>query len=242
MTKIESGAATRQRLLEAAETLFAEQGFEKVAVRDVTEKAGANVAAVNYHFGSRDGLVDKVIERYISPVNDERLARLDGLERKMAGKPVAIEEILEAFVRPFLTQIQRSELSERLCFQLIGRMLSDRVGKMPPAVEMQFQIVAARFKHAFKKALPEVEEEDLVWRMQFMAGGMIHAMTMGEMVQRMTQGAAGSPTMEKTLSRLIRFAAAGLRQGSGGKPNEPSNPSLEEAEKSEEIPQSEFLF
>lgn len=237
MSKVESGVVTRQRLLEAAEQLFAEQGFEKVTVRDVTEKAGANVAAVNYHFGSREGLVEKVIERYLTPINEERMARLESLERKAGGKPVALEEILDAFVRPFLTQIRRSELNEKLSFRLIGRMLGDDAGKMPAQIEAQFQMVVQRFMRAVGKAMPGVAEEELLWRMHFMAGAMIHAMAHEELLFRVTHGACGSPSMEQTLSRFVRFSAAGLKQESGG-----GNVSKDEAGKKAEPPQSEFLF
>ena len=72
----DSKVATKQRLIEAAEALFADEGFDRVSVRDITTKAAANVAAVNYHFGSREGLVAVVMARYINPVSEERLARL----------------------------------------------------------------------------------------------------------------------------------------------------------------------
>jgi AcrR family transcriptional regulator len=243
MTKVESGAVTRQKLLEAAETLFSEMGFDRVTVRDVTDKAGANVAAVNYHFGSREGLVEKVIERHIGPVNEERLARLDMLERKAGGKAVVLEEILEAFVRPFLTQLRRSELSEKVAFKLMGRMLGDQAGRMPPVVEAQFDEVAHRFRRAFGKALPHLDEDDLWWRTHFMVGGIIHAMVHGDLLHRLSRGAAGNPSTEQTLSRFIRFAAAGLRHGL--MPDEVrtavSDP-VEPAESPDARPQGEFLF
>lgn len=247
MTKVEVGAVTRQKLLEAAETLFSEEGFDRVTVRDVTEKAGANVAAVNYHFGSREALVEKVIERHITPVNEERLARLEGLERKSGGRAVALEEILEAFVRPFLTQLRRSELSEKLTFKLLGRMMGDQAGRMPAAVEAQLDLVLQRFRKALAKALPHLEEEELLWRTHFMAGGMIHTMAHADLLHRLSRGASGNPSMELTLSRFIRFAAAGLRQGM--EMAEPAKPAVhadgdasEPTVEAEVRPQGEFLF
>ena len=133
-TKEKTGSATRRRLLEAAEQLFSEEGFDRVSVRDITERAKANVAAVNYHFGSREGLVEQVMERYINPVNEERVARLDTLERRAGSKPVPVEELLDAFVRPFATQVRRSELSERLFYKLMGRILGDEMPKLPESV------------------------------------------------------------------------------------------------------------
>lgn len=229
-SKVESGAATRQRLLEAAEQLFSEDGFESVSVRDITEKAGANVAAVNYHFNSREHLVELVMERYINPINEERLARLDALEKKSGSKAVPLEELLDAFVRPFATQVRKSELSEKMFYKLMGRCLGDRAGKMPKSVEQGFQLMLMRFKRAFEKALPKLESEELLWRIHFTVGAMIHTMAHAETFNRFTQGESGSPAMEKTLSRFIRFSAAGLRQD------------LQSDEPRTKGPQEEFLF
>lgn len=216
----ETKVSTKQRLIEAAEVLFADEGFEKVSVRDITQRANANVAAVNYHFGSREGLVEVVTSRYMNPVNEERIARLDALERRSGGKPLALEEIIEAFIRPFTTQVRRSELSEKLFFKLMGRMFGDQC-KLPPAVESGFQAVAQRFSKAFAKALPGVATEEIWWRAHLMAGAMIHTMAHGETLQRLSGGASGSPTLEQTVSRLIRFAAAGMRQDSLGPADDP---------------------
>jgi AcrR family transcriptional regulator len=226
----DSKVATKQRLIEAAEMLFADEGFDRVSVRDITNKAGANVAAVNYHFGSREGLVAVVMARYINPVTEERLARLEALERRAAGKPLAIEEILEAFIRPFTTQVRRSELSEKLFFKLMGRMFGQQGCELPPVVETLFITMATRFQKAFSKALPGLPADEIWWRMHLMSGAMIHTMAHSDKVQRMSGGEAGNPTTEQTLSRFIRFAAAGMRQGAsegGADESKPQGPQVE---------------
>lgn len=204
---------SKRRLLDAAEQLFAERGFEAVSVRDVTQMAKANVAAVNYHFGSRDGLIAVVVTRYITPVNEERLARLEALERKWPGKAIPVEEIIDAFVRPLAGIVRKSELSERLFCKLMGRIFAMQGVGFPPVVEEQIRVLSDRFTRALAKSLPGVSSEDLIWRTHFLVGAMIHMLLNQEMLQRMTQGAAGNPTMEATLVRFIRFAAAGLREG-----------------------------
>lgn len=231
--KQEGKDSTKQRLLEAAAELFAEHGFDKVAVRDITEKAGANVAGVNYHFGSREGLVNAVIEGTVNPINEERLARLDAIERKVGKQPPPLEEVVDAFVRPFLTQIRRSELSEKVAFRLIGRMLGEGMVEMPETLQAQMSEVVVRFLKAMSKSLPGVPDDDLVWRVHFMAGGMIHAMAHGDVLQQITRGAAATPSLEQTVSRFVRFAVAGLRQESA--------PPASKSKKGE-APQSEFLF
>ncbi len=204
---------SKLRLLDAAEQLFAERGFETVSVRDVTQLAKANVAAVNYHFGSREGMVALVVSRYIIPVNDERLARLDVLERKWSGKAVPLEEIIDAFVRPVVGIVRKSELSERLFCKLVGRIFAMQGEGFPAVVEEQMKTLIDRFTRAFGKALPTVSQEELVWRMHFLVGAIIHMLLNQEMLHRLSKGASGSPTMEVTLGRFIRFAAAGLREG-----------------------------
>ena len=204
---------SKLRLLDAAEQLFAEKGFESVSVRDVTQAAKANVAAVNYHFGSRDGMIALVVARYVTPINQERLARLDALERKWGSKAAPLEEILEAFVRPVVGTVRKSELSERLFCKLIGRVFALQGDGVPVAVEEQMKESIRRFTRSLGRALPTLTQEELVWRLHFLVGSLIHMMLNQEMLHRLSNGAAGDPTMDVTLARFIRFAAAGLREG-----------------------------
>lgn len=203
----------KRKLFDAAEQLFADRGFEAVSVRDITQIAKANVAAVNYHFGSRESLVTLVMTRYLTPVNEERLVRLDSLERKWTGKILPLEEVIDAFVRPLVSQVRKSELSEQLFYKLMGRIFSQQGDGLPELIEDQLRRVIDRFTRAFGKTLPTVAPEDLSWRIHFMMGGMIHMLTHQDVLQRLTGGAAGKPTMEATLGRFIRFAAVGLREG-----------------------------
>ena len=204
---------SRQRVLEAAEELFAKHGFESVSIRDITNHCGANVAAINYHFGGRDKLVTEVMLRYIEPINEERLARLDAARQKWGGKSIPVEELIDAFVRPLMTRVKKSDLSERLFYKLCGRVFSEHIDALPQQVEAQFSPVLNRFYKAFASSLPDLEKEDLVWRFHFMVGGMIYLMSHQDMLQRMTHGLSGNPSMEASLGRFIRFSAAGFREG-----------------------------
>jgi AcrR family transcriptional regulator len=215
---------SKLRLLDAAEQLFADRGFEAVSVRDVTQLAKANVAAVNYHFGSRDGMIAVVVMRYMMPVNQERLARLESVERKWSGKAAPLEEIIDAFVRPVVGIVRKSELSERLFCKLVGRIFAMQGDGLPEAVEAQMRDLINRFTRAFAKALPTVPPEELVWRMHFLVGSIIHMLMNQEMLHRLSNGASGAPTMEVTLGRFIRFAAAGLREGVEQEPTAAKGP------------------
>lgn len=244
MTIPESGS--KRKLLDAAELLFAEKGFEAVSVRDITQLAKANVAAVNYHFGSRDNLLALVMMRYMTPVTGERIERLDTLENDSAGKPVPLEELIDALVRPLVGQVKKSDLAERLFYKLTGRICAEQGNGLPLQIEDQFRQVGDRFSRAIAKSLPSVPVEELAWRVHFLIGGMIHMLTHQELLLRVTGGASGAPTMEVTLARFIRFAAAGLREGTGLGADQPEiafeeqGGPVEEPEQAAEEPEKVF--
>jgi len=201
------------KLVTAAEQLFAERGFDAVSVRDVTKQAGANAAAVNYHFGSRAGLILAVVSRYLKPINTERMARLQVAEQKWSGKPVPVEEIVEAFARPLVRRVRHSEISEKMFHRLLGRIMAGQDGSLAAELEAEHRELARAFLRTLGKALPSLATEEVVWRMHFMNGALIHLLTHGELVRRVSDGAAGNPTMETSFSRFLRFVSAGLRNG-----------------------------
>ncbi|NNL53653.1 MAG: helix-turn-helix transcriptional regulator, partial [Woeseia sp.] len=94
--------ATRERILDAAENLFAKRGFEGVTVRQIMSQAGADVALAYYHFKSKRDLFDAVLLRRAQTLNELRLAALDELEQRQTDDPPSVEEIIEAFTRPLL--------------------------------------------------------------------------------------------------------------------------------------------
>src|SRR5271166_4719878 len=93
---------TKDRILNAAERLFARDGFEATSLRAITTEAAVNLAAVNHHFKSKEALVQAVIARRMGPISAQRLALLDAYEAEADGAPVALEKILDAFLRPII--------------------------------------------------------------------------------------------------------------------------------------------
>src|SRR5271166_1991773 len=93
---------TKDRILDAAERLFARDGIEATSLRTITAEAGANLAAVNYHFQSKDALVKSVVARRVCPVNERRLALLDACEAAAGDGPLPVEQVLDAFLRPVM--------------------------------------------------------------------------------------------------------------------------------------------
>ena len=139
-------------------------------MRHIIAEAGVNLAAVHYHFGSKEDLLDQLILRKAGPVNEERLAILDQLEAEAAEQPVAVEKILEAFLGPPLLQVNKSPNFVKL----MGRIYAE--GLMPLVVQKHFQGVAIRYFAALGKALPHLSAEELALRVRFLVGTMAHCM------------------------------------------------------------------
>ncbi len=200
----------KRRLLDAAEVLFAERGFESVSFRDITGSAETNIAALNYHFGSREVLIDLLIVHYANPVNEERLARLEAVERKWAGKATPIEEVCDAWLRPLQGMTRKSKLAEPLFQKLLGRIFALAPASFPPEAQQLQTHASNRFLKALSKALPALSGEELAWRAHFVEGATIHVL-LGQ--NPLSNHASATPTTEAMLGRLIRFSAAGLREG-----------------------------
>lgn len=208
-----SRSDAKRRLLDAAEPLFAERGFDAVSVRDVTQLAKANVAAVNYHFGSRDGLIALVVSRHLTPIHEERIARLDGLEKKFPGKVVPLEELLDAYARPLIGVMRKTELTERLFGKLLGRIFSLQTDELPALMADQTKISIDRFNKALGRTLTGLTQDELAWRFHFAIGGLIQLLLQDEVSLRQPTAVVAGATIEHKLGRWIRFAAAGLRDG-----------------------------
>src|SRR5215210_3323089 len=113
---------TRESLLDAAENLFSEHGIQAASLRQITQHASANLAAVNYHFGSKDGLVRAVFSRRLRPMNDERRRRLEQCDLEAED---AVEQILTAFLEPLLRLVAERPDGVQGFARLMGRAFSE---------------------------------------------------------------------------------------------------------------------
>lgn len=200
-------ADTKERLLDAAERLFAAEGFAATSLRDITAAADANLASVNYHFGGKEGLLEAIFERRLAPVNRERLRLLARLRERAQGAP-ALEEVLWAFLEPPFRAIAETGEGGRHFMRIAGRMHSDPV-RWGAFFERQFDAVAERFRDAFVGALPELPAEEVVRRMHYLIGAMAHTFCWAEAMCPL--GARLEGDAKSTLHSLLRFAASGMR-------------------------------
>jgi AcrR family transcriptional regulator len=206
---VENAPDTRERILDAAELLFAEQGFSGTSLRQITTAADANLAAVNYHFGSKEALIGEVFSRRLEPLNIERLEWLDRLEA--AGDPT-VEQVVEAFLAPPLRISQDPVRGESVLHvaQMVGHATSRPDSRIREMVIHQFDEVVNRFVAALARCLPQVPQDLLLWRFLFMVGAMAHTMSISPDLKRLSEGLCDPSDVEGLIKAMVPFVAAGF--------------------------------
>lgn len=199
---------TKHRILDAAETLFAEHGYAGTSLRAITVEAEANVAAIHYHFGSKQSLLEALFERRVGDVNDERLRRLDEAEQNELNGP-DLEEVLRIFLEPALRRLDSGDPGWKRFTQVMGRVLSES-GDHLQAIHQVFSEIRQRFVPALQRALPHLSEDDLAWRMHFLIGAMSFLLANPERLCVMTQGRCDAMKSDETLKQLLVFAKSGF--------------------------------
>lgn len=160
---------TKERVLAAAEQLFAERGPEATSLRDVTSAAGVNIAAVNYHFGSKAALYRAVVHRLLTPVNDERLRRLSALR----SRSPTVADLVEAFVVPVLDSVGTTTEEGRLRAKLVGRVLGDPTDESRRVVIAEASRAERPYLDAFAEVLPHLPGDELAWRYRSLIGVLV---------------------------------------------------------------------
>lgn len=191
---------TKSRILDSAEKLFGMNGFESTSLRDITTAADVNLAAINYHFQSKDSLIDAIVARRIEPVNKKRFELLDA-----AGQDATVEQILNAFMAPVM-QVKVDAL-----VPLIGRILSNPEVFVERVFHKHLAPVSQRFVEALSKALPELPPSEILWRLHFSVGVLTHTMLWGRIFPKITNGVCDISDREALVDRAVRFVAAGFR-------------------------------
>ena len=201
-------SGTRARILNVAEELFGERGLDRVSIRDITRKAKVNLAAINYHFGSKEDLIAAVFERRVVLVNEARLAALDQAE-KSAGKRIPkLEVILEAFIRPALQYSLTPSKGGTAFSKLFGRCLSEPSPEVEALLKQQFEPLVERMESVLKKALPHLSRSDIFWCMKFTYGALHHWLLTKDKFRPCW---VEDIHVETQTQKLISFAAAGFR-------------------------------
>jgi AcrR family transcriptional regulator len=202
---------TKQRILDAAEQLFAQHGFHGASLRAITAAAGANLAAVNYHFQSKDALIQAVLARKLGPINRRRFALLDALEAEAGAKPVPLEKIVRAMIEPMLHSFGGTPDNSMSFSTVMGRMYIERNDRIERILVAELREAIRRFLTAIRRALPGLPPEELYWRLFFTIGAVIHTLSAPRMLSLISGGACSLSEAGHSLERLVAYVAAGLR-------------------------------
>lgn len=202
--------ATKIAVLNAAERLFAERGFEKTSHRMITAAARANLGAVNYHFHSKDDLVVAVLRRRMKPVNEERRAQLRKLREQSGGKPVAVRKILEALFRPAIEALTTPSKGGKHFLKLVSLVLAEPGAHLLPLIKEEFADTARSFHGELRRALPGLSDADVYWKLHFAMGAFVHTVAQPRVLKMTSNGLCDLSCIEETLKRLIDFCAGGF--------------------------------
>jgi AcrR family transcriptional regulator len=201
---------TKERILDTAERLFSEHGYAATSLRSIIASAGVNLAAVHYHFHSKEALLEAVILRRSVPANRARLALLDRFEKEAVGTPPRLEKVIEAFVAPTLHMSRDPQSGGMVFMKLLGRLHAEG-DLLPRILTLQFGDVLERFGDALRAALPDLPPEELFWRLNLALGALAQTLRGGSKDLQTISDLSLSFDSETALERLVAFLSAGFR-------------------------------
>src|SRR5215475_4085556 len=190
-------SVNKERILDTAEELFMEHGFEATSLRQITAAAGVNLAAVHYHFGGKEELFEAVLTRF---------------EHAAAPNPLSCEKILAAMFIPALKLARDRERGGKNFLRLLGRAYADPAPFIRHFLSDQYAVMIARFKAAFRRALPQLPRKELSWRLHFVMGALSYTLAGTDALKLIAALSPGDADNDEfVLRRLAPFLIAGLK-------------------------------
>jgi AcrR family transcriptional regulator len=198
--------AVKDRILDAAERVFAEHGYEAAAMRQLTQRAKVNLAAVNYHFGGKQALYTAMVSQRLRALNETRLASLERAEQEAGSQPVPVARVIELLVRPVFELSADGTHGGAQIIRILGRSLAEPLPFMDAVLAAEFQPTMARFSQAVRRSMPQLSPEDFLWRLSFVIGAMQHTFTVLHRMSELTSGICRNDDRDGALRRFIEFA------------------------------------
>lgn len=201
--------ATKRKILDAAESLFAVKGFTGTSLREITGLAEVNLAAVNYHFGSKKELIKAVMSRYfdvLTPMLDKQL-----IELIESDDPLSLNQVFLAFVDPLLSLSSIHVKGTSNFLQLLGRGYTDSQGFLRWFITSRYPSVIENFVSAVHKAYPELSKEDMFWRLHFTMGTIVFTMSSSDaLIDIAKSDFSNDVDIEGVIRQVIPYVAAGV--------------------------------
>lgn len=198
---------TKERILDAAEQHFAEFGIEATSLRQITAAAQVNLAAVNYHFQSKDELVRAVIARRIRPVNQRRLEMLAELE---SSSNLSLPAVLTCLYEPIIDMSIDMERKGLRIGQMLGRLYTEPNLISQDLMGQEMRPIFQKFTLALIQLLPHLTPQEVMWRLHFSVGILAHTLAAGNKLATLSNGQVNPQDKQEVLKQMKRFAIAGL--------------------------------
>jgi len=209
------GDATRLRILDAAERLFAAEGYATVTLRRITQAAGANVAAVNYYFESKDALLEAIFIRRIVPINEERVRLLEAALAAEAGGPASLDAVVRAFVEPHLRLTREFGPGGTVVMQLLGRLSTDPGRRIEKVLLKQYDPIWWRFAEAFRALLPHLSKATVYWRFYYLLGALYYLTSARQWLPSRSEKLCDPDRIEDAIESLVPFLVGALAAPEG---------------------------
>jgi len=208
-----SGPETREKLLNVAEELFAKEGIGSVSLRRIMDAAQVGASQLNYHFGTKAGLLRALFERKLVMLNKERMSLLDEAMAKRSGP--ALEDILNAYFLPSFRQFSRPEKDGNFA-RLVARVGSDPSDLASEIAEEFLNSVQRRFVAALQKALPGVPRTAIYWRLHVLMCVSIHTLTNPMRIYKLSGGACDPGDADQMYQSLLPILLHGIGDDGAG--------------------------
>lgn len=203
------GAETRRRVLLAAEKLFAKNGYDGAGMREIAREAEANLAAVHYHFGTKQALLCELLRLRGVPIAEQRMERLAELRER---GPFDLESVLRAFLEPAFFGNPSGALDHSPYAELRARLSLENEAMTREVLAEIFDESSRAYIQAIRECLPDLPDEDLYFKFHFMLSTMFYAMLNTGRVTELSGGTADTSNPKKVIEHLLPFLVVGFRE------------------------------
>ena len=202
--------STKERILNSTEKLIAEQGFTALSIRKISLKAHTNLAAINYHFGNKEQLINQVLERRLNNLFDVRMKMLHDLNQGDSDKKCNLEQILHAFIAPALFMINDEHQGGKVFMKVLARAYAEQSDSLHELLAKRYTPIIKEFAEAIHLSCPELPRQTIFWRFHFIIGALTYAMSDfgGSSMSKQMPEAEYFNTSGK---ELIQFAVSALQ-------------------------------
>jgi AcrR family transcriptional regulator len=212
---------TREKLVTAAENLFALHGYQGVSVRAIAAAAGVNWSLLGYYFRGKEGLLFEVYRRHCNALNAERFQLLKAARAE--SRPPQLEKVIEAFVLPALS-VQQTQADGAPFSRLRAVLAAENSKLLDQLVAENFDSSSSEFIDALCECLPELSRDEVLWRFHFMLGTIYYTASGPHRIKALSESRCDPASVSENLKHLIPFLAAGFRAPASpvGQPQPPT--------------------